>query len=183
MITSPVLPTNVLPHQLPSVSYEMDAPEVPPGSPGLPRADAYSGEAIIPQKSPDVLNVNSDDVQNSPMYDDSDVEFIPSSQAYVCPFKYNPVDNAWQVRICSDLGLRYVKTNGLTPGGPSDPLTTPSGIIPVLGDGNCFFRTMSVTQCQTHIWCLDISQVICRVIWHVSQWLGVWPCAGPLFPL
>ena len=61
------------------------------------------------------------------------------------PFKYNPVDNNWQIQACQTLGLNYVCNNGVHPGGPDVPLKPPNrrNRIRIMGDGNCLFRAMS----------------------------------------
>ena len=49
----------------------------------------------------------------------------------------------WRRRKCQSLGLRYHGSNGVTPGGPDTCLTTPVSIKRIIGDGNCFYRSIA----------------------------------------
>ena len=102
-----------------------------------------------------------DGADRIPPIDEDDVIILPSSQPYVCPWKYHPVDTEWQQRSCLALGLRYIGPNGVTPGGPEVPLTKP-GRICVLGDGNCFFRAVSVIITGSEEQHMDVRRVLVR---------------------
>ena len=67
----------------------------------------------------------------------------PPCQHFISPFMYHPVDNQWQIITCTNLGLRYVGPNRVTPGGLHVPLTLPASIRSICGDGNCLFRSFA----------------------------------------
>ena len=58
-------------------------------------------------------------------------------------FVYYPANAATQKYWCGLLALKYVKAVRPCPGTPSTPLTHPSRIVNVQGDGNCLFRAFS----------------------------------------
>ena len=61
----------------------------------------------------------------------------------VWPFKFYSVDEQWQHNACTTLGLQYVISNRLRPGGPNVDLRPPNHIKYIRGDGNCLFRSFS----------------------------------------
>ena len=61
----------------------------------------------------------------------------------VWPFKFYSVDEHWQHNACTTLGLQYVTSNRLRPGGPNVDLRPPNHIKRIGGDGNCLFRSFS----------------------------------------
>ena len=79
-----------------------------------------------------------------------DIEILDSSQAYICPYKYHPVNEEWQRVTCENMGLMYCGSNRTTPGGFHIPLTVPASVRSIKGDGNCFFRSISyvITGCE-----------------------------------
>ena len=56
---------------------------------------------------------------------------------YISEQIYYPGDEQWQRNACSIMGLRFVKANGVVPGGPNVPLTRPNRVIICSGLGNC----------------------------------------------
>ena len=42
---------------------------------------------------------------------------VPLSGSFTCPFQYNSVDREWQQEMCKAMGLNYITSNGITPGG------------------------------------------------------------------
>ena len=58
----------------------------------------------------------------------------------VWPFKFYSVDEQWQHNACTTLGVQFVISNRLRPGGPNVDLRPPNHIK---GDGNCLFRSFS----------------------------------------
>ena len=72
----------------------------------------------------------------------------------VWPFQFHSVDQQWQRNACSTLGIDFIQPNGLSPGGPTVPLTRPDpkDIVQISGDGNCMFRAFSyiISGSQNH---------------------------------
>ena len=62
---------------------------------------------------------------------------VPSSGSFTCPFQYNPVDREWQQETCEAMGLNYITSNGITPGGREVGLEPPTTFTRIVGDGNC----------------------------------------------
>ena len=62
--------------------------------------------------------------------------FIPSR------YRYNPVTPDWQRQACQQLGLEFVRENGITLGGPNVALCPPTRVHRVEGDGNCLFYSL-----------------------------------------
>ena len=61
----------------------------------------------------------------------------------VWPFKIYEVDEQWQRNACTNLGIQYVISNRLRPGGPNVDQRPPNHIKYIRGDGNCLFRCFS----------------------------------------
>ena len=57
-------------------------------------------------------------------------------------YRYNPVSEAWQHRVCQHLGLHFVCANKCTPGGPNIRLRHPMSLHKARGDGNCLFHAL-----------------------------------------
>ena len=55
---------------------------------------------------------------------------------------YNPLTIDVQQRLCRELGLQFVRSNGCTAGGPDVPLRQPTSVHRVPGDGNCLFHSL-----------------------------------------
>uniref|UniRef100_A0A1X7V5P1 OTU domain-containing protein n=1 Tax=Amphimedon queenslandica TaxID=400682 RepID=A0A1X7V5P1_AMPQE len=62
-----------------------------------------------------------------------------------CNWVYNPVGIDWQREMCLKLGLRFYAHNGVRHRGSDVQLRCPNiqTCIPIRGDGNCFFRSIS----------------------------------------
>ena len=75
----------------------------------------------------------------------SDSREVERHRDSVSPYHYHPVDQEWQVNACSELGLCFVGSNRVAPGGPRVPLKRPDPrtIRRIAGDGNCLFRSFS----------------------------------------
>ena len=58
-------------------------------------------------------------------------------------FRFNPVSEEWQRRVCQELGLRFVCANACDEGGPNVKLKHPTFGHRIIGDGNCLFRAFS----------------------------------------
>ena len=58
-------------------------------------------------------------------------------------FRFNPVSEEWQRRVCQELGLRFVCANACDEGGPNVKLKHPTFGRRIIGDGNCLFRAFS----------------------------------------
>ncbi len=122
-----LLPYPSSPLPLPSPSPPLPLPSPSPPPPPLP----------LPSPSPPLP------MPPSPPLSTDGLEILESSQTFVCPFKYHPVDNQWQRMTCENMGLIYVQSNNITPGGLQVSLTAPASIRSIRGDGNCFFRSLS----------------------------------------
>ena len=65
--------------------------------------------------------------------------------------RWNPVTEDWQRNACAILGLKFVRYNGASPGGPTVSLGSASRdkTKRIIGDGNCMFSSLSyiVTGC------------------------------------
>ena len=68
---------------------------------------------------------------------------VPSSGSFTCPFQYNPVDREWQQETCEAMGLNYINSNGITPGGREIGLEPPTTFTRTVGDGNCLFCALA----------------------------------------
>ena len=55
--------------------------------------------------------------------------------------RWNPVTEDWQYNACAILGLKFVRYNGVTPGGPTVTLGSASHDKSkrISSDGNCLF--------------------------------------------
>ena len=58
-------------------------------------------------------------------------------------FRFNPVSEEWQRRVCQELALRFVCANACDEGGPNVKLKHPTFGHRIIGDGNCLFRAFS----------------------------------------
>ena len=54
----------------------------------------------------------------------------------------NPLTIDVQQRVCRELGLQFVRSNGCTAGGPNVSLRPPTSVHCVPGDGNCLFHSL-----------------------------------------
>ena len=99
-----------------------------------------------------------------------DVEILSTtdSSSFRC---YHPVDTEWQQRTCGDLKLRYCGPNGVTPGGPQVPLTTPLTRRNVKGDGNCLFRSLSYIITGSETQHMAVRQAIVRHMRSIGHFL------------
>ena len=71
---------------------------------------------------------------------DSEIEFVGEQ---VADRSFQPVDPAWQAQKCHQLQLSLCRYHD-TISGPPTSLGDPREIRPVAGDGNCWFRSISV---------------------------------------
>ena len=128
---SPSLPPPPPLSPLPSPS-----PSPPPASPSQPPPPTTPPLHLPPSTS---LSIDG-------------LEMLESSQTYECPYKYHPVDNQWQRMTCENMGLIYIQSNDITPGGLHVSLTVPASIRSIRGDGNCFFWSLSyiITGSEEH---------------------------------
>ena len=67
----------------------------------------------------------------------------PPATPQVWPFSFHCVDMEWQHSVCESLAIPFVKPHGVQPGASDMPLTRPCSSIPIVGDGNCMFRSLS----------------------------------------
>ena len=139
----PATPFSPIP--LPSLS----PPPRPLYSPSLPPQPLPPPPSPLPSPSPSPPPPPSPPttpplhLPPSPSLSIDGLEMLESSQTYECPYKYHPVDNQWQRMTCENMGLIYIQSNDITPGGLHVSLTVPASIRSIRGDGNCFFRSLS----------------------------------------
>ena len=106
-----------------------------------------------------------------------DIEILECSQPYVCPYKYHPVDDQWQRTTCANMGLIYIQSSKTTPGGLHVPLTAPTSVRSIRGDGNCFFRSLSyiITGCEEQHKSVRRAIVRHEVLWSPTPPVASWP--------
>ena len=118
----------------------------------LPLESAMDVDAPLPVDLPsastpseDKMRQDSASIPTSENKPDVEIVNVPSSQTgdHDHTMKYYPVNEVWQRRTCQSMGLIFVGPNGVTPGGPTIPLTPPVKTVPIIGDGNCLFRAIS----------------------------------------
>ena len=65
---------------------------------------------------------------------------------------YNPVSVDWQRKVC---GLRFIRNNGTTPGGPDVKRKHPASVYNIKGDGNYLFGALCyvITGSERNIFC------------------------------
>ena len=97
--------------------------------------------------------------------------FTCRAEPYTCPFKYHPVDADWQRTTCRSLGLRYCGSNDVALGGPDICLTSPLTLRPIIGNGNCLFRTFSFIITGEEEQHMVIRQAIVQHMRSISQLL------------
>ena len=72
----------------------------------------------------------------------SEDTFVHSTAFIPSRYRYNPVTPDWQRQACQQLGLEFVRENGITLGGPNVALCPPTRVHRVEGDGNCLFYSL-----------------------------------------
>ena len=77
-------------------------------------------------------------------------------------YRYNPVSVEWQRRVCQELGLRFVRANRCTAGGPDVRLKHPASVKTTTGDGNCLFRALCTYACH--------SRALLGVVFHLLKY-------------
>ena len=89
------------------------------------------------------------------------------------PYQFNPVGREWQIMACSALGLRFVRSNEVGPGGPCVPLKAPEArtIRRIAGDGNCLFRSLAYVLTGSEDQHLVIRQRIVHHMFTISELL------------
>ena len=135
-----------------------NAPEVPnDGAATVPKISDCANDCavFIPNNAPEAPNDGAASVPKSsdcandcaaPQIQaarDEEVMIVPSSGSFTCPFQYNPVDREWQHEMCKAMGLNYIASNGITPGGCQVGLEPPTTFTRMVGDGNCLFHALA----------------------------------------
>ena len=69
-----------------------------------------------------------------------DIEILDSSQSYICPYKYHPVNEEWQRVTCENMALMYCGSNRTVPGSLHIPLTVPGSVRSIKGDGKLLLQ-------------------------------------------
>ena len=100
----------------------------------------------------------------------SEDTFVHSTAFIPSRYRYNSATPDWQRQACQQLGLEFVRKNGITLGGPNVALCPPTRVHWVEGDWNCLFyflcyiitgsirehltlRSLIVQHLRTHIGC------------------------------
>ena len=149
-----------------------NAPEVPnDGAASVPKSSDCANNCafFIPNNAPEVPNdgaatdpkssdcANECTVPHIQAAGDEEVMIVPSSGSFTCPFQYNPVDREWQQETCEAMGLNYITSNGITPGGretPNNLHTHCWGCVSCLGTHHHWIRRAAhgctSWHCQSH---------------------------------
>ena len=95
------------------------------------------------ENAPPAKAVSTDREQPHTCRLQGEIEFV--RQGCISPYRFNPVDEQWQINACTALGLGFLRSNRVRPGGPDLSLKPPDGrtIRRIIGDGNCLFRCFS----------------------------------------
>ena len=88
--------------------------------------------------STELANIPTEKAQSN---DADDLILVCTENNY--QFKYHPVNDGWQQRVCDELHLNYIGFNQITHGGHNVTLTNPVSFRSIQGDGNCMFRAFS----------------------------------------
>ena len=125
----PATPFSPIP--LPSLSpppRPLYSPSLPPQPPPPPSPLPSPSTSPQPPPSPPPPTTPPLHLPPSPSLSNDGLEMLESSQTYECPYKYHPVDNQWQRMTCENMGLIYIQSNDITPGGLHVSLTVPASI-------------------------------------------------------
>ena len=101
------------------------------------------------------------------------VVHVPSvDNATWSQFCFYQVDNEWQRRLCSKVGLPYCSTYERPIGSSSTILTRPDrqSVKVMLGDGNCLFRSFSFVLSGSQQHHLLVHNLICN---HMPSIIGL----------
>ncbi len=132
-------------------------------------------EASLPGSAAVEPPSDADEIQNASLPMSSEIPPPPDAvdeapitgvDRNVWNYVYFPVDEQWQRRTCQNLGLDFIRPNGVAPGGPGLHLELPARIVRINGDGNCLFRAFSrfVTGSETQH--MSVRRAILR---HMAQ--------------
>ena len=88
-----------------------------------------------------------------------------------CPFRFHPIDEAWQRAACRRIGVNFVTKCDLGEGGPNVPLTHPRRCKPIRGDGNCLFRFFSYLITGTERQHAQVRQAILDHLRLIERWM------------
>ena len=78
-----------------------------------------------------------------PTHPDNRLKLPVNRQNVADRYRFNPVSEVWQRRVCQELGLQFVCPNPCDVGGPNVQLRHPTFGHRIIGDGNCLFRAFS----------------------------------------
>ncbi len=104
--------------------------------------NSSDGSTIQPSEEADkgsseLANVPIEQAQSN---DTDDLIIVRTESNY--RFRYYPVNDDWQRRVCAELHLNYIASNEITPGGHDIVLTDPV-FLKAYEDGNCMFPSFS----------------------------------------
>ena len=111
------------------------------GSTAPQGSDSANADVPMPPQPSQQLPLLDD--LSSVQHGEASIQVLGLDPRRPCTFKYHPVDEIWRRSKCQALGLRYHGSNGVMPGGPDICLTTPVSIKRIIGDGNCFYRSIA----------------------------------------
>ena len=87
------------------------------------------------------------------------------------PFRFHPIDEAWQHAACHCVGVNFVTKCDLGEGGPNVPLTHPRRCRLIKGDGNCLFRSFSYLITGTEQQHAQVRQAIVNHLRFIENWM------------
>ena len=88
-----------------------------------------------------------------------------------CPFRFHPIDEAWQRAACHRVGVNFVTKCDLGEGGPNVPLTHPRRCRLTKGDGNCLFRSFSYLITGTEQQHAQVRRAILSHLRVIERWM------------
>ena len=88
-----------------------------------------------------------------------------------CPFRFHPIDEAWQRAACRRVGVNFVTKCDLGEGGPNVPLTHPRRCKAIRGDGNCLFRSFSYLITGTERQHAQVRRAILDHLRVIERWM------------
>ena len=88
-----------------------------------------------------------------------------------CPFRFHPIDEAWQRAACRLVGVKFVAKCDLGEGGPNVSLTYPCRCRHIKGDGNCLFHSFSYLITGTERQHAQVRWAIVNHLHQIEHWI------------
>ena len=98
----------------------------------------------------------------------SEDTFVHSTAFIPSRYRYTPVTPYWQRQACQQLGLEFVRENGITLGGRNVALCPPTRVHRVEGDGNCLFYSLCYIITGSIREHLTLRNHICNMCTHCT---------------